>query len=91
MEQLQLLHQTIQHLESLALPYMVVGSYGSMAYGEIRLTRDIDIVIAMEPRDVPRFSIPYRADKDFYLYEPAILEAIRLRSQFNVIHTTIWQ
>jgi len=88
MEQLEVLDHTIRNLELLSLPYMVVGSYGSMAYGEIRLTRDIDIVIDLTPADVSKLAAPYKADPDFYIYEPGIQEAIRHGSQFNVIHTT---
>lgn len=88
MEELEVLHHTIRHLEHIMVPYMVVGSYGSMAYGEIRMTRDIDIVIDLAPGDVPKLAAPYLADPNFYICEPAILEAIRRRSQFNIIHTT---
>jgi hypothetical protein len=53
MEQLEVLAFAIQTLENLRLPYMVVGSYGSMAYGEIRSTRDVDIVVDLRLTFLP--------------------------------------
>lgn len=44
MEQNELLHYTIQALEELGIAYMIGGSLASSAYGEPRLTNDIDIV-----------------------------------------------
>ena len=45
MEQADLLRRAVEVLESQQVPYLVVGSFASMAYGEPRLTRDIDVVV----------------------------------------------
>lgn len=45
MEQVDLLRRTVELLEGLAIPYMIVGSFASSVHGEPRLTQDIDIVI----------------------------------------------
>lgn len=34
----------IERLEKLKIPYLITGSIAAMAYGEPRLTNDIDIV-----------------------------------------------
>ena len=47
MEQSDLAAYVVQGLERIAVPYAVVGSYASMAYGEVRLTRDVDILIEL--------------------------------------------
>jgi hypothetical protein len=39
----------IRAMESLDMPYMVVGGLSSMAYGVARFTKDADIVVAVAP------------------------------------------
>jgi len=46
----ELLARTAAIFESLGVPYLVTGSMASMAYGEPRMTLDIDIVAALEER-----------------------------------------
>lgn len=46
MQQDELLRYAVETLERLNIPYTVVGSLASGAYGEPRLTQDIDIVVA---------------------------------------------
>ena len=88
MEQLEVLEFAIRTLESQQIPYMLVGSYASMVYGEVRLTRDIDILVDLTPKQVPAFAEAFRANEDFFLYEPAILTAVQQRTPFNIIHTS---
>ncbi len=44
MELYDLLAHVVQTFERLRIPYLVTGSVASMAYGEPRLTNDIDVV-----------------------------------------------
>jgi hypothetical protein len=74
-------------MERLKVPYLIVGSFASIAYGEARFTQDIDIVVALESKDVAQFVASFPAP-EFYLSEPAIQEAIRDSFQFNVIHSS---
>ena len=85
MEQMDFLRQAVDALENLGVPYMVVGSYASSAYGEARFTQDIDIVAALEERHVPGFLAAF-PEPDCYLSAAAVREAIRTGFQFNVIH-----
>jgi hypothetical protein len=85
MEQSEFLRTAVQTLESLAIPYAIVGSWGSGVYGEARFTRDIDIVVDLPLADVPRFCAAFPAS-EFYLSEEAARSAIRDRSQFNLLH-----
>ncbi|MBV9109274.1 MAG: hypothetical protein JO306_07705 [Gemmatimonadetes bacterium] len=70
--------------EDLGIPYAIAGSVAAMAYGEPRLTEDVDMVLLLRVEDLQalltRFPRP-----DFYYDEPAALEAIRSRGQFNII------
>lgn len=43
---------TIAALETLQIPYMLVGGLSSMAYGIPRATKDADIVIAVAPKSL---------------------------------------
>ena len=43
---------TIAALESLKIPYMLVGGLSSMAYGIPRSTKDADIVVAVAPESL---------------------------------------
>ena len=44
MEQIELLRRVVGILEGLRIRYILFGSMASSAYGEPRMTRDIDIV-----------------------------------------------
>lgn len=86
MNQSELLALAISILEDLGLTYMVVGSIASGTYGEPRMTRDIDIVIAPSCEDdIERLCAAFPSD-DFYVSREAALEAMRNGTQFNVIH-----
>jgi hypothetical protein len=43
MEQIELIRRAVSTLDALAVPYALVGSWGSVLYGEPRFTRDVDI------------------------------------------------
>lgn len=85
MEQTDLLRHAATALEHMGVPYLVVGSVASIAYGESRFTQDIDIVAGFELKHVPLLLAAFPAN-EYYLSEPAAREAIRKSHQFNVIH-----
>jgi hypothetical protein len=84
-DQTELLRHTIDALERLALPYMLVGSFASIAYGEPRLTQDIDIVVDLALAQVDAFCAAFPAP-EFYLSDKGVREAVQARFQFNVLH-----
>lgn len=71
-------------LERQNIPYAVVGSLASSAYGIPRSTQDVDIVAAVHHDDVEVFVSGL--EQDFYVSRPMIAEAIENHSSFNVIH-----
>ena len=77
----------INVLERLNIPYMVVGGFAAIFYGEPRLTLDVDIVVDMRPEHirpfVEAFPIP-----DFYVSEEGIQDSLAHRYPFNVIQPT---
>jgi hypothetical protein len=86
-EQSELVRYAIENLEAHGIKYMLVGSMASSTYGDPRSTRDIDIVVDVEPDQVDVFCRIFPSP-EFYLSRDAALEAIRRRKQFNVIHPT---
>ena len=81
----ELLQRLVEILDRLGISYLVTGSVAAMAYGEPRLTNDIDIVAAIEERHVAGLLAAFPPE-EFYISEEMIREAIRRRLQFNIIH-----
>jgi hypothetical protein len=63
---------------------VVGGSIASSIYGKPRATQDVDVIADLQDGHVRGFVAAL--DGDFYLDEPAIRDAVRRRSTFNVIH-----
>ena len=81
----ELLEKIIKIFEVLNIPYLVTGSIASMAYGEPRLTNDIDIVAKIEEKDIKSF-VNYFPEDEYYLTDAMMQKAIAYNSQFNIIH-----
>jgi len=71
-------------LEAAGIPFMIVGSFASGAYGSLRTTRDIDIVIEPTRATLDTFLGALDLDR-FYVDADAAHDALRRRSMFNVI------
>ena len=74
----------IDVLERLDIPYMVVGGFAAIFYGEPRLTLDVDIVVDMKPVHIRPFVAAFPIP-DYYVSEEAIRDSLRRRFPFNVI------
>lgn len=85
MELYELLAFVVEAFERLRIPYLVTGSVASMAYGEPRLTNDIDLIAGIREEHVPGLLAAFPPDA-FYLSEEAVREAIQTQGQFNIIH-----
>jgi hypothetical protein len=85
MEQIDILRHAVEALERMQVPYVVVGSIASIAYGEPRFTQDIDVDAAFEMRHVGPLLAAFPSD-EFYVSEAAMREAVRTSFQFDVIH-----
>lgn len=68
----------------LGIRHYVGGSVASSFHGASRSTMDVDLVADMTDADVSEFLKCF--GQDFYLSEPAIRDAIRRKSCFNLIH-----
>jgi hypothetical protein len=83
----EVLRRVTSALDHSAIPYMVVGSFASSAYGATRSTQDIDIVINATAQQLQAF-VKDLGD-DYYADPEAALEALANRSMFNVIDQTL--
>lgn len=72
-------------LNALGIPYMVTGSMALIYYAQPRMTRDIDIVVSLQPADVRRFVQVFSGE--YYVAEEAVRTAVHRTSIFNLIHT----
>ena len=77
------LYDITQQLESIKLPYMLSGSLAMGFYTIQRTTRDIDLVVEIEQKDVLAIENIFKTD--FYCHKPSIEEAIQRNGMFNVI------
>ncbi|MFZ9938058.1 MAG: hypothetical protein ACO3JG_13525 [Luteolibacter sp.] len=75
-------------LEQAGIRYMITGSVASSIYGEPRNTLDIDLVVLLDPTQIPQLPSLF-PEEDFYL-PPADVIAIESRREahghFNIIH-----
>ena len=85
MELYELLAKVVEAFERLHIPYLVTGSVASMAYGEPRLTNDIDVVAGIRAEHVAGLLAAFPAE-EFYLDDEAVHGAIDHETQFNIIH-----
>jgi hypothetical protein len=73
-----------ERLDLAHIPYMLSGSVALSVYAQPRMTRDLDFVIEIEEAQVDRFVELFEAD--CYVDRESVLEAVRARGMFNIIH-----
>jgi len=79
------MRRILEVLEGLEVRYMLTGSWASMAYGEPRMTQDIDVVAELKEEQVPQLCRCF-PQPEYYLSEEAARQAVRSNGQFNIIH-----
>lgn len=72
-------------LEHASIAYMLTGSVAVSYYAEPRMTRDVDLVVELQPADAARLVDLFGADFDCDV--DRIHDAIVRQSMFNMIHT----
>ena len=77
----------INVLEMLDIPYMVVGGFAAILYGEPRLTLDVDIVVDMKWHHVTPFTQAFPIP-NYYVSEENIRDSLERNYPFNVILPT---
>jgi len=81
----------IEPLERLEIVYMVTGSVGAMAYGEPRMTTDVDVVLRLRPAQIVPLLDCFPEDEFYRPPEDVVRQEVHreTRGHFNVIqHAT---
>ncbi len=66
------------------LPFMLTGSFAMAYYATPRMTRDLDIVVALDVGDADKVVAAF--SKDFYIDPDDVRSAIASRRLFNLLH-----
>jgi hypothetical protein len=73
-----------RRLEGAGIAYMLTGSMAMNYYAHPRMTRDIDLVVALAPADTDRVVALF--ETDYYISRDAVSHSIAEESIFNLIH-----
>jgi hypothetical protein len=82
--ELDIVRDVSARLERAGIDYMLTGSMAMNYYAQPRMTRDIDLVLALQPADAR--TIVHLFAPDYYLSAEAVESAIAHGSIFNLIH-----
>jgi len=63
---------------------MLTGSFALNYYAQPRMTRDIDIVVALQPRDTEKVIALF--EDDYYVPRNAVVRGIEKQKLFNILH-----
>ncbi len=87
MEIEDLLTQIAEIFDKLDIPYAVTGGMAVSVWGRPRFTADIDIVIELLEKNIDLLAKELlKVDKDVYVSEESMWEALKNKSEFNFIH-----
>src|SRR6184192_3225569 len=84
MNEIDIVRDISRRFEKAGISYMLTGSMAMNYYAQPRMTRDIDVVIAIARKHVGRVVALFRPD--YYVSEENIRESLAHESIFNLIH-----
>jgi hypothetical protein len=82
--ELDVVRDVSQRLNAAGLQFMLTGSMAMNYFAQPRMTRDIDIVIALPGSDAPKITSIF--SPDYHVSPEAVREAVVHESMFNLIH-----
>ena len=82
--ELDIVRDVSARLDAAGLAFMLTGSMAMNFYAQPRMTRDIDVVVALLPKDAERVVRLFGAD--YYVSREAVDSSIARHSMFNLIH-----
>lgn len=82
--EIEVLKIVTNRLDENNIHYMITGSVAMTYYAMPRMTRDIDIIVELEIKDVERFYNLFKNDS--YISPNMVREEIENRGMFNIIH-----
>jgi hypothetical protein len=84
LEELEVLRIVGERLEAAQLPYMLTGSFAMAYYGKPRMTRDLDIVVALREDRIT--DLLASLSPDFYVDAASARLAVISQRLFNLMH-----
>jgi hypothetical protein len=82
--ELDIVRDVSARLDGANIGYMLTGSMAMNYYAQPRMTRDIDVVVALQPADTAR--VVQLFSPDYYVSREAVEDSITHESLFNLIH-----
>ncbi len=82
--ELDIVRDVSARLDSGGIGYMLTGSMAMNYYAQPRMTRDIDVVVALHPGDADR--VVRLFSPDYYVSPEAVNDSIVPPGMFNLIH-----
>lgn len=82
--ELDIVRDVSTRLDGAGIAYMLTGSMAMNYYAQPRMTRDIDMVVALAPAEARRIVDLF--SPDYYISEESVRESIVAESIFNLIH-----
>jgi hypothetical protein len=84
LNELDIVRDVSRRLDQAALGYMLTGSMAMNYYAQPRMTRDIDLVVALAESDTETILRLFAGD--YYVSRAAVVDSIGRESIFNLIH-----
>lgn len=82
--ELDILRDITNRLNAVGIAFMLTGSVAMNHYAQPRMTRDIDLVVALKPGDAEKIVALF--EPDYYVPRDGVSRAISRRGMFNLIH-----
>ena len=82
--ELDIVRDVSARLDGANIAYMLTGSMAMNYYAQPRMTRDIDVVVALRPADAAR--VVELFSPDYYVSREAVDSSITNASMFNLVH-----
>jgi hypothetical protein len=83
--ELDIVRDVSTRLDDAGIGYMLTGSMAMNYYAQPRMTRDIDLVVALQPGDATRVASLF--SPDYYVSREEVDRSIANHSLFNLIHS----
>lgn len=81
------LQDVVSKLSGAGIQYMLTGSFALSYYAQPRMTRDIDLVVELEPKDAELVIALF--EDAYYVPRNAVVRGIANRTLFNIIHSEL--
>lgn len=82
--ELEVLGIVSRRLDASGIQYMLTGSFAMAYYATPRMTRDLDLVVALMEKDIEPLVAGFSAD--FYIDASAVRSAVKTQRLFNLMH-----